>query len=91
MNGKDYTDYWVPACKNLFGWGLGTSDVQSWAEQLDAALGIRECADFWNRRAILDKPMSDELKRLLVALAGPHGRTILKAIQARRGDNDDRT
>ncbi len=82
MNHGDIHKYLSPALINL-GYNLRISD----ADELEKLLGKREYKDYPR----IETPIDEEYKQLLIALAGPHGRTILKAIQARRGDNDDRT
>ncbi len=90
MNAKDYANYWVPACKNLFDermyrLGDGQEEIYSWASQLETALGIGNLTAYWQRTAREDYPMSTELRELLTKLAGPHGKTVLKTYRIQKG------
>lgn len=76
MTTEELTDYWIPACMGL-GWVAPS--------RLDGALGIDEYAKFMANTAINDRHMSSELRILLIKLAGPHGKTILRAFRIRKG------
>lgn len=54
-------------------------------KELDKALGITEYHDFYRSRQEDDTPLPEELKKLLLMLAGPHGKTILKVYRIRKG------
>lgn len=78
----DWVSHWIPACENLFGKGHSFE----WNKQLDDALGIDELQSVWgNDESPRFKPMTEELKKLLELLAGPHGKTLLKAYRIRKG------
>lgn len=75
MTSQELIDYWIPACM-----GLGVA-----ASRLDGALGIDEYVKYTSSTAINDRHMSSELRILLIKLAGPHGKTILRAFRIRKG------
>ncbi len=80
MTNEDFAELWFPATVNLFERG----DY----EKLDTALGVAEFDGWINRVGIPrkpDVPLSDNLKHLLKALAGPHAKTILRAYQIKHG------
>lgn len=52
---------------------------------LDKALGVNMLRSFKERPTSQDEPMSEEWRHFLTSLAGPHGKTLLKVYQARRG------
>lgn len=80
MNLNDCSEYWYPACKNLFG-----SSTIATAKQLDRALGSAIFSEYLPRPLVEDFPLNDEMKMLLTKLAGPHGKTLLRAYRARKG------
>lgn len=65
--------YWIPAARNL--------GLNYWSE-LDNALGVDE---YRVGRPFSHEPLPQDLKKLLVMLAGPHGKTILKAYRIQKG------
>lgn len=86
MNYEDLT-YFYEAAINTMDEIPPTISPSGWNQmkELDKALGVTEYRDYYNRSADKDTPMDEELKKLLVMLAGPHGKTILKAYRIRKG------
>lgn len=96
MNSKDLDRYFGPAVKNLFedhnaklhdwntDYGRGSAGWPAFV-RLDILLGSTEYRDYYKNPHDLDQPISEEFKILLQALAGPHGKTILKAYRIKRG------
>ena len=81
MNRDDSFQYWWPAVANII-----DSDLYAHkAKLLDKALGVTIYSDYMSRPEHMDYPLSDEMKELLVKLAGPHGRTVLRAYRIRKG------
>jgi len=82
MTSEEEDRIWMPAAENLFGHlrGAGTKLYQV-ERALERALAITEWSQWQFRAFNLDKPMSPELKELLIMLAGPHGKAILRAYQ----------
>jgi hypothetical protein len=70
MMTDEYENLWCKARDNF-----GVSNLE-FANLLDYDFNIWEKID--------NTPMSEELKRLLIALAGPHGKTILKIHKIRK-------
>jgi hypothetical protein len=87
MNLDDFVNYWEPACENLFGERPDTSIEENikYYRKLDSALGTETYKRFWNRSMQKDFPMEENLKNLLVKLAGPHGKALLRAYQIQHG------
>ena len=87
MNLDDFIKYWIPACTNLFGehdvGGVGFRI--DFYTKLDRALDVELYTRFWCRASRRDKPLDENTRNLLVKLAGPHGRTILRAYQIQHG------
>lgn len=80
-------DFYLEAAMNVMDVPNSVLRPDGWNQlvELDKALGITEYREFFPRPASLDKPMNEELKKLLVLLAGPHGKTILKVYRIRKG------
>jgi hypothetical protein len=74
MKVAEYEKYWKPAANRFY------------LERLAPLLGMQsEYFAFLRRPGQEDWPMSEELKNLLVKLAGPHGKAILKMYRIQRG------
>jgi hypothetical protein len=86
MNFSDLRELWIPAITRLYG-SAGADTEDGWSNYilLDKALGITEYRQFYHRSALLDYPIAEDLKKLLVMLAGPHGKSILKAYRIQKG------
>lgn len=101
MTYDELIKYWIPAAKNLIsdarcpkGGGHdapGYSDRGHWQfYMLDDLLGVHEYEfGYYKRRISMSvsrhAPMPEELKNLLIMLAGPHGHALLKAYRIRKG------
>lgn len=85
MNFEDYDKYWQPA-RDCF--VERTREGHVWKDDLTFA-AMLDMVDsfkaFTSRPHTADSPMDNDLKQLLMLLAGPHGKTMLKAYQARKG------
>jgi len=87
MTTTDVTEYLLPAMLNL-----GYPNSYKHALELERLLGYDEYAQWvgydeyaqWVRQPTY-KPLSEEYKKQLIALAGPHGKTILKMIRINKG------
>jgi hypothetical protein len=82
--------YWLPACERVIGnVRNGHSTYEGWSTyiELDILLGIREYRDNYYTKinTAQERNIPDDLKRLLIALAGPHSKAILKAYRIRKG------
>lgn len=87
MNEHDALKYWQPALLNLFG-PVDNNDrkeVYHHFRKLDKALVVSIHADYCSRLRSEDFPLSDDMRELLIKLAGPHGKVILKAYQIKKG------
>lgn len=85
MDVDDYYEYWKPAAQNIFGID-GRFSTDTICHLLDKALGTDEFDQFLTRASTQDKPIEDyKLKTLLISLAGPYGKIILKAYQIKQG------
>jgi hypothetical protein len=83
MTNAELLNYWEPAANNIFkGYG---SNVNTF-NQLDELLGIKEYDTWCGSNTTTDKPLNEDLKRLLIALAGPHWKTILKIHQIQKAE-----
>lgn len=80
-------DYYRDAAMNVMYEIPRGNSASGWNQflELDKALGITEYRDFYVSRQEDDTPLAEELKKLLLMLAGPHGKTILKAYRIRKG------
>lgn len=85
MNADDNYDYWEPAAVALFP-DLSVEDSE---KALECALGCTDYTDFIMRPAMDDFHIPEEKRKLLKALAGPHGKAILRAYQIQRGIKHD--
>lgn len=86
MNSDDEQKYWVPAAINIFGKPVRQHRRLSWPEHLlQEALGVKLWSEWQERLVIYDFPLSEEWRQLLTQLAGPHGKTILRAYQIKHG------
>lgn len=84
MTYEDIHNYMVPALS-----GLGRHLLKSEAEELEKLLGFNEYHEYPDGN---DRPISEDYKRILIALSGPHARTILKAYMIRKGiENKERS
>lgn len=88
MTSEEFRIYWLPAYFNLKEIGcLQEADRDTGAfgangTAMDKLLGVTQWEAFGD---VLQDNMPDDLKKLLSMLAGPHGKTILKAYRIRRG------
>jgi len=72
MTTDEVNDYLLPAMLNL-----GYQNLYKHALELEELLDSNEFRHI--------KPISEEYKKQLIALAGPHGKTILKMIRINKG------
>ena len=83
MNQEDVEKLWYPAAERL---KLDYKNLQNRGDALDDALGVNYFEGYRHRGHHQDRPMPDgPFKELLKALAGPHGKTILRAYQIKHG------
>lgn len=82
MTVSDLYNYYVPASRSLFGYNPVMSVSLA---LLDQALGIAAYATYMRTEYVNDSPLDEEIRQLLIKLAGPHGKTILKAYRIRKG------
>jgi len=81
MTLDEINKYLVPACERVLECKWGYVSVAD-AEKLDDLLGIKAYHDY--SYDISREPLAEELRSLYVKLAGPHGKTLLAVIEARR-------
>ena len=80
MTYDDVIDYLIPVLVNLWG---PDGNSRYHAETLDDLLGLTEYHEY--KAMSSDKPISEEYKKHLIALAGPHPHTVLKMIRINKG------
>ena len=87
MRSKEVADFWIPAMERIFSTGSNFWRTVDNAHQLDRALGVMDYHDFWiSKLPDEDKPLlSEDLKRVLIMLAGPHSKSVLKAYRIVKG------
>lgn len=88
MDNSDYFGEVNRALINLFGIDmhkLPLDERASASDVIDNVLGVKMTRAYHTRPGAHDRPMPDEWRDFFVKLAGPHGKTILKAYQAKRG------
>lgn len=84
MTTEEYETYWAPALYKLYGNNIPPANS---SEKLQVILGTMEFTDWLiTFPARDDYPMQEGLKTILKMLAGPYGRTILKALEIRNLD-----
>lgn len=81
MTNDEIHTLYIPACQNVM------SPIESWvsmknAEDFDKLLSINEY-ELWVNK--IRNPLPDELRNLLIGLAGPYHVAILKAYKIRKG------
>lgn len=81
MTGDEIVKYLNPAIIRILNAEYATI---TGAIALEKLLGITDYSDYYNG-IVNREPMSEELKKLLVMLASPHGKTILKMYRIRKG------
>ncbi len=82
MTHQELRDYLIPACKKVIkDYSPYVSVVD--AEELDRLLGLKTYHDYCLNDG--RKPLPEEVRQLYIKLAGPHGRTILKAWRILKG------
>lgn len=86
MTTEEANLYWTPA-REKFGTSEYSGSSLSAARELAAVLGLR----YRNAGGWAHIELTPELKRQLVALAGPNTAAIAAIIKARRSENEDRT
>lgn len=84
MNQKDRIIYYTPAAWNLFDDTASQYNASS-HYALDEALGYPYYDEYCKRRHEDDFPLDDDMRELLIKLAGPHGKTILKMYRIKKG------
>lgn len=92
MTENELTEYYIPALEKCLNINLkNIKRVKYLGEQsdvllhFDKLLGITEYEKYRSTTASLDEPLPEPLKELLIKLAGPHGKTILKAYRIKKG------
>lgn len=84
MTMEEFDKYWAPVAHKFYPNAPLNGDLRA-VRMLSKALGLWSEYKEWLEIKKDDPSMTDELKQLLLKLAGPHGRTILKAYQVQRG------
>lgn len=85
MNSDEETAYWVPAVENLFP-GYDPNFINYGKERaLQRALGNTIWDEWLTVPRWGEVPLSEEMKSLLIMLAGPHGKAILRIYQIKHG------
>lgn len=78
MTPDDFHGYWAPACRALADTPL--ADFAG-SKLIAEVLGLEyPHSGYWQ-----EIPLTEEMKGLLCALAGPHGQTLLKVYRIRKG------
>lgn len=98
MTYDELIKYWIPVARNFISDArrpadahdvLGCGDRGHWQfYMLDDLLGVHEYEfGYYRRRTHVPRhdPMPEELKNLLIMLAGPHGHALLKTYRIRKG------
>jgi hypothetical protein len=93
MTYDELFEYWMPVANKFFPKGAEISGLDGLHghipyQAVDRLLGIDEYTYGYyhaSQRTKPSTPISQELKQLLVALAGPHGDTILKIYRIQKG------
>lgn len=81
MTEAEFRQYWSPARNTFGGWKGNNEDEKHPSKQLAAALGIDyPQLGYWEQIEL-----TDELKTVLLGLAGPYRETLLKIYQIRHG------
>lgn len=81
MTYDEVHEYLTPAMR-----GLGIENTISEGLRLDQELGIDAYGNYYHSEYDRDyKTLTPELKNLYRALAGPHGRTVLKMWRIKKG------
>jgi hypothetical protein len=82
MTMVEYAVFWTPAANRV----CSSRCNEKGEENLALLLGMQPAfVAFLNRPGEKDWPMSEELKELLIKLAGPHGATVLKIYRIQKG------
>lgn len=84
MNMEDCHDYFVQAAIKLYA-PLPSGSLGDACLALDKALGVDLYRGYMTRPSTLDFPLPAHWRELLTKLAGPHGKTILRAYRIKRG------
>jgi hypothetical protein len=77
MTLEEIEKYLNPACVRIIGLKMPYVTCGD-ADKLDDLLGL----DYWSCHRT---PMPEEIKQLYIKLAGPHGKTVLKAWRILKG------
>lgn len=91
MTLDEFRQYWYPAfCEWLryidrFSTPLTNMQVSELHRKFAQFLGTDEYGNWVGSAVEREQPMSDNLKNLLAAIAGPHSRAILKTMEIRKG------
>lgn len=85
MTAEEFITIWVPARNALYPEGKRLGGKTKASQLMREALGARATKEHIEYYTNKDYPMDEELKRILLLLAGPHAHTILKAYRIRKG------
>lgn len=88
MNAEDFMVYYRPAAERIMDRVFTPNSLDDALEHFsdfDALLGIDYFKQYAKRHSADDFPIPQPMRELLTALAGPHGKTILKAYWAKKG------
>jgi hypothetical protein len=85
MNNDDAYTYWWPVVEKL----LGVYQLREGGQctEFQRILGTNEYTKYLRRSTLDDYPMHEDLKQLLIKLAGPHGDTLYKVLKIRAEQN----
>lgn len=89
MTSNEFQELWIPARNNYMAYlnGPGVSNFRHYSYRLAELIGA--CAyeyEEWHRgQASANFPMNDELRTILLALSGPHAKTMFKVLEIRKG------
>jgi hypothetical protein len=86
MNNEDAYEYWWPVVEKLLGVHSLPEGIQ--CSEFQKILGTNEYTKFLRRSTSEDYPMHEELKELLIKLAGPHGDTLYKVLKIRAAEQN---
>lgn len=89
MTRREIYEYWYPAMKTIFDTILRDDCmydefVREKSALMGKALGADYYCDWLHTSPMKENPLPEEVRHKLVMLAGPHGKTIYKAMLARR-------
>lgn len=82
---REILQYWQPAALNLYRADNPMMDLSTMYNKLDEVLGVNLYRTAYIAHPDPREALPEEMKHLLTALAGPHGKTILRAYRIQKG------